>query len=45
MNPKPPDEVIEAAGKLRYRDFLTVGLVVNKADLFPDNWIYVHDPE
>jgi protoporphyrinogen oxidase len=44
MNPKPPDEVIEAAGKLRYRDFLTVGLVVNKPDLFPDNWIYVHDP-
>ena len=29
---------------LRYRDFLTVALMVKKADLFPDNWIYIHDP-
>lgn len=40
----PPD-VLEAARNLRYRDFLTVGLKVNRADSFPDNWIYVHDPE
>ncbi len=33
-----------SAGKLRYRDFLTVALVVEKPDLFPDNWIYIHDP-
>ncbi|MEO0670957.1 MAG: NAD(P)/FAD-dependent oxidoreductase [Pseudomonadota bacterium] len=33
-----------AAGKLRYRDFLTVALVVEKPDLFPDNWIYIHEP-
>ena len=33
-----------AAEKLRYRDFLTVALVVNKPDLFPDNWIYIHEP-
>lgn len=44
MKPNVPDEVLEAAGKLRYRDFLTVDLIVNKAELFPDNWIYVHDP-
>jgi protoporphyrinogen oxidase len=30
--------------ELKYRDFLTVALMVNKADLFPDNWIYIHDP-
>ncbi|MBK5960962.1 FAD-dependent oxidoreductase [Rhodoplanes elegans] len=29
---------------LRYRDFLTVALMVDKPDLFPDNWIYIHDP-
>jgi len=29
---------------LRYRDFLTVALMVKKPDLFPDNWIYIHDP-
>ncbi len=32
------------ARALRYRDFLTVALMVRKEDLFPDNWIYVHDP-
>jgi len=30
---------------LRYRDFLTVALMVKKDNLFPDNWIYVHDPK
>jgi protoporphyrinogen oxidase len=32
------------ARELRYRDFLTVALMVKKGDLFPDNWIYIHDP-
>src|SRR5262249_20211637 len=32
------------ARELRYRDFLTVALMVKKHDLFPDNWIYIHDP-
>jgi protoporphyrinogen oxidase len=32
------------ARALRYRDFLTVALMVRKDNLFPDNWIYVHDP-
>ncbi|NOU05278.1 MAG: NAD(P)/FAD-dependent oxidoreductase [Hyphomicrobiaceae bacterium] len=35
---------VEAADKLRYRDFITVSLVVEKPDLFPDNWIYIHEP-
>src|SRR5215469_8062603 len=42
---KPPVAVAEAAARLRYRDFLTVVCIVNKPELFPDNWIYVHDPE
>jgi protoporphyrinogen oxidase len=37
-----PRSLLEAQ-RLRYRDFLVVALVVNKLDLFPDNWIYVHD--
>src|SRR5439155_16173109 len=45
LEPAPPPEVVRAAGSLRYRDFLTVCLIVNRSDLFPDNWIYVHDPE
>jgi protoporphyrinogen oxidase len=42
--PQPPADVVEAARGLRYRDFLTVALVVSGDDLFPDNWIYIHDP-
>jgi protoporphyrinogen oxidase len=44
LSPRPPANVIDAAERLRYRDFLTVALVVNRRDLFPDNWIYIHDP-
>jgi protoporphyrinogen oxidase len=44
INPSPPVEVREAAEGLRYRDFLTVALIVNKEKLFPDNWIYIHTP-
>ena len=44
LPPPPPPEVLAAAKRLRYRDFLTVALVVDKPDLFPDNWVYVHDP-
>jgi hypothetical protein len=44
LNPPAPSDVLEAAGRLHYRDFLTVCLIVDKPDLFPDNWIYVHDP-
>ena len=40
-----PADVLEAAQKLKYRDFLTVCLIVNKTELFPDNWIYIHSPE
>jgi protoporphyrinogen oxidase len=35
---------LQHARQLRYRDFLTVALMVKKPDLFPDNWIYIHDP-
>jgi protoporphyrinogen oxidase len=45
MDPPPPAEVLAAADGLRYRDFLTVALVVPERYAFPDNWIYVHAPE
>jgi protoporphyrinogen oxidase len=45
LNPPPPSTILRAAAELHYRDFLTVCLIVNKSHLFPDNWIYIHDPE
>jgi protoporphyrinogen oxidase len=44
MDPAPPAHVLAAARRLRYRDFLTVALIVDSPDLFPDTWIYIHDP-
>jgi protoporphyrinogen oxidase len=45
MRPPAPPEVVRAAESLRYRDFLTVVLIVDRAQTFPDNWIYIHEPE
>jgi protoporphyrinogen oxidase len=43
-DPEAPADVRDAARGLRYREFLTVLLVIASDDLFPDNWIYIHQP-
>lgn len=45
LDPAPPEAVLKAAKSLKYRDFLIVSLVIDRAELFPDNWIYIHSPE
>jgi protoporphyrinogen oxidase len=40
----PSDPLSQAASGLRYRDFLTVALVVKDRNVFDDNWIYIHEP-
>ncbi len=45
MDPPPPEQVRQAAEGLRYRDFLTVALVIDEENLFEDNWIYIHSPD
>lgn len=44
MTPPLGKPVLEAANKLRYRDLILVAVIVSRANLFPDNWIYIHDP-
>jgi len=44
IQPPPPLEVIAAAAKLNYRDFMIVTLVLKEDSPFPDNWIYIHSP-
>ncbi len=39
----PLPQTLPQAKELNYRDFLTVALMVKSEDLFPDNWIYIHD--
>ena len=44
LQPQLPAAATEAANGLRYRDFLTIGLILRDKDRFSDNWIYIHDP-
>lgn len=45
MEPAVDERTGEAAAEMRHRDHLTVALVVSQEHSFPDNWIYVHDPD
>lgn len=42
LEPKPPENILNSANSLSYRDFLIVALIIDAPDLFPDNWIYIH---
>lgn len=57
MTPTAPQEVLRVAKGLQYRDFITVGLLVNKmkpngrvpsssaTNMPPDNWIYIQEKD
>jgi protoporphyrinogen oxidase len=45
MRPRPPEVVLEAADKLRYRSIITVNLLFDHPSPLQDNWIYLHSPE
>ena len=44
VTPPMSDAGKQAANSLKYRDFLTVMLIVKDKESFSDNWIYIHDP-
>jgi len=44
LEPPAPEKVREAANSLGYRDFISIALMIDKPSVFPDNWIYIHDP-
>ena len=44
LDPAPPKNIRVAGDGLNYRDFLTVALMIDADDVFPDNWIYIHTP-
>jgi protoporphyrinogen oxidase len=45
LDPAAPAEVQVHARALKYRDFITVALVIRRPQVFPDSWIYIHTPE
>jgi protoporphyrinogen oxidase len=44
LDPVAPAAVKSAADDLKYRDFVTVALIIGRERLFRDNWIYIHSP-
>ncbi|MEO8745201.1 MAG: NAD(P)/FAD-dependent oxidoreductase [Candidatus Dormiibacterota bacterium] len=44
LDPPAPEAVRRAADSLSYRDFISIALMIDRPDVFPDNWIYIHDP-
>jgi protoporphyrinogen oxidase len=44
LTPRVSPQCLHAANALRYRDFITVMLILKDRKLFDDNWIYIHDP-
>ncbi len=43
LDPLPPAVVLRAAKTLRCRSLIVINLIVNKADICPDHWLYIHE--
>lgn len=43
--PTPSADILKAVEALYYRDHITVDVLVDREDIFPDQWIYIHSPE
>jgi len=44
LDPPAPEEVKEAARKLRYRDLVVVAMMFDRERITQDTWIYIPDP-
>jgi protoporphyrinogen oxidase len=44
LTPRVSERTLRAAESLKYRDFITVMLILKERNKFADNWIYIHDP-
>ena len=44
LSPQVSEQTRRAAESLKYRDFITVMLILKERNMFDDNWIYIHDP-
>src|SRR5947208_9376354 len=44
LSPKVSERTKHAAESLKYRDFITVMLILKDRHMFDDNCIYIHDP-
>jgi protoporphyrinogen oxidase len=44
LDPPAPPQVVLSGQQLKFRAFLLVGLIVDQAEVFTDNWLYIHSP-
>jgi protoporphyrinogen oxidase len=44
LDPKPPEEILRAAAGLRFRDLLVVAVMIDRARVTDQTWIYVPEP-
>jgi protoporphyrinogen oxidase len=45
LDPVLPQRVIAEAKKLHFRSLIVVNIILDKKEVFPDQWLYVHSPE
>ncbi|MFH1644213.1 MAG: NAD(P)-binding protein [bacterium] len=45
LKPIAPQAIIEAANKLKYRALITANFIINKKNICPDHWLYIHEKE
>jgi protoporphyrinogen oxidase len=45
LDPKPPDDILRAAAKLRFRDMVIVAIMLNRERITDQNWIYIPEQE
>ncbi len=41
LDPKPPEEILAAADRLRFRDLVTVTIMIDRARVTDQSWIYL----
>ena len=41
LNPSPPDDVLDAASKLKFRDIVIVAIMINRKRVTDQTWIYI----
>lgn len=44
LQPRPPDQVLQAARQLSYRSLVTVNLLLRRPPALADQWIYLQSP-
>lgn len=44
LNPKPPEEILNAAKSLKYRSLITTNIILKSNEPFKDLWVYINSP-